>query len=113
MEILKKDKLLKLKLKNKGNIKLVKAIDLLINDIENAEWITKTDIINSRPDADCVHSDGFYFFDINIHRTLILIVFEDNEATILWTGSHDDYNLTFKSNKQTIEGWLRGHGLIK
>lgn len=113
MEILKKDKLFKLKVKNKGNVKLNKAIDLLINDIEHAAWKTKTDIVNSRPDADCVHSDGFYFFNINIHRTLVLIVFEDNEATILWTGSHDDYDLTFKGNKHTIEGWLRGQGLIK
>ncbi len=113
MEILKKDKLLKLKVKNKGNVKLNKAIDLLINDIESAVWRTKTDIVNSRPDADCIHSDGFYFFDINIHRTLILIVFEDNEATILWTGSHDDYDLTFRGNKHTIENWLRGQGLIK
>jgi hypothetical protein len=44
---------------------------------------------------------------------MILIVFEDNEATIIWTGSHDDYDLTFKGNKKTIENWLRKQGLIK
>lgn len=73
----------------------------------------KRDVTIDRPDADCVHSDGFYFFDINIHRTLILIVFEDDEATVIWTGSHDDYDLTFRGNKRTIANWLRKRGLVK
>lgn len=113
MDILRKDRLLKLKVKNRGNVKLLKAVDSLIDDIENARWKTKSDILAGRPDADCIHSDGFYFFDISVHRVMILIVFEDNEATIIWTGSHDKYDLTFKGNKQTIEGWLRKQGLIK
>lgn len=66
-----------------------------------------------RTDADCVHNDGFYFFDINIHRILILIEFDDDgEATILWAGSHQEYELTFKNNKSTIEKWLRKNGYI-
>ena len=113
MNLLRKDKLLKLKIKNKGNGKLLKAIDSLIDDIEAANWETKNDILAERSDADCIHSDGFYFFDVNIHRTMILIVFEDNEATVIWTGSHDEYDLTFKGNKNTIERWLRKQGLIK
>lgn len=113
MYILRKDKLLRLKVKNKGNAKLSKAIDLLIDDLEKASWKTKNEIILDRPDADCVHSEGFYFFDLNIHRTMVLIVFEDNEATIIWAGSHDEYDLTFKGNKKTIESWLRKQGLIK
>lgn len=113
MDILRKDRLLRLKTKNKGNFKLNKAIDSLIDDLEKANWRTKKEILIDRPDADCIHSEGFYFFDINIHRTMILIVFEDNEATIIWTGSHDDYDLTFKGNKKTIENWLRKQGLIK
>ena len=113
LDILRKDRLLKHKIKNKGNTKLNKAIDSLIVDIEKANWRTKNEIVAERPDADCVHSEGFYFFNINIHRTMILIVFEDNEATIIWTGSHDDYDLTFKGNKKTIENWLRKQGLIK
>lgn len=113
MEILRKDRLLRHKIKNKGNTKLNKAIDSLIVDIEKANWRTKIEIVAERPDADCVHSEGFYFFNINIHRTMILIVFEDNEATIIWTGSHDDYDQTFKGNKKTIENWLRKQGLIK
>lgn len=113
MEILRKDRLLRHKIKNKGNTKLNKAIDSLIVDIEKANWRTKNEIVAERPDADCVHSEGFYFFNINIHRTMILIVFEENEATIIWTGSHDDYDLTFKGNKKTIENWLRKQGLIK
>ena len=112
MELLQKSKLLKLKRKNRGNTKLINAIDNLISEIESANWTKKTDIKMSRPDADCVHSDGFYFFDINIHRTMILIVFEDNEATVIWTGSHDEYNKTFRGNKTTIEKWLRNQKMI-
>lgn len=65
LELLKKHKLLKLKQKNKGNTSLINAIDKLIYDIESAEWSNKTDVVKIRPDADCVHSEGFYFFDIN------------------------------------------------
>ena len=67
MDILRKDKLLKLKVKNKGNVKLIIAVDSLIDDIENANWKNKSDILENRRDADCVHNDGFYFFDISIH----------------------------------------------
>jgi len=74
------------------------AIDKLILDIENAEWSKKTDIKKIRPDADCVHSDGFYFFDIHIHRTLVLILFDQDEAIIIWAGTHDEYDSTFKGN---------------
>ncbi len=112
MELLRKNKLIKLKNKNRGNKKLIAEVDKLIADIENAQWTTKTDIKETRPDADCVHSDGFYFFDINVHRTMILIVFEDDEATIIWSGSHDEYNKTFKGNKYTIEKWLRNQKMI-
>ena len=112
LKLLQIHKLTKLKNKNRGNGKLIKAIDKLISDIEIAEWSKQTDINNSRPDADCVHSDGFYFFDINVHRTMILVVFEDNEATVIWAGSHNDYDKTFKGNKTTIEKWLRIKKLI-
>jgi len=112
LELLRKHKLIKLKNKNCGNKKLITAIDKLISDIENALWTKKTDIKETRPDADCVHSDGFYFFDLNVHRTMILIVFEDNEATVIWTGSHDEYDKTFKGNKSTIEKWLRNQKMI-
>jgi len=84
LELLHKNKLVKLKKKNRGNSKLISAINKLISDIEGADWIKKTDIKLSRPDADCIHSDGFYFFDINIHRTMSLIVFEEEEATVVW-----------------------------
>ncbi|MCG8305881.1 MAG: type II toxin-antitoxin system HigB family toxin [Cytophagales bacterium] len=112
MKLLRIQKLNKLKNKNRGNIKLIKAIDKLISEIESAKWKKPTDIKETRPDADCVHSDGFYFFDLNVHRTMILIVFEDNEATVIWTGSHDEYDKTFKGNKTTIEKWLRIKKLI-
>ena len=57
-------------------------------------------------------SDKFRTFNflcnINIHRTLILIEFEENgEATIVWAGSHDDYEMTFKNNRNVIKKWLR------
>lgn len=66
-----------------------------------------------RKDADCVHSDGFYFFNISIHRSLVLVdVDEDGEATIIWAGSHDEYERIFKNNKSTIEKWLRKNEYI-
>jgi len=112
LELLRKHKLIKLKIKNRGNTKLIKAIDKLISDIENAKWENQTDIKESRPDADCVHSEGFYFFDLNVHRTMILVIFDDNEATVIWTGTHDEYDKIFKGNKKTIEKWLRFQNLI-
>ena len=55
-----------------------------------------------------------YFFDIHIHRTLILIEFDDRgEATVVWTGTHQEYEAIFKNNKNTIEKWLRAQGLIE
>ena len=113
MKLLRKDKLLKLKKKNHGNLKLTKAIDKLIEDIESSEWKDKLQVIESRPDADRVHSEDFFFFDINIHRTLTLIGFNEEYAEILWVGNHDEYDSTFKGNKKTIETWLRNHGKIK
>jgi mRNA-degrading endonuclease HigB of HigAB toxin-antitoxin module len=112
LELLGKHKLLKLKNKNRGNTKLIKAIDQFILDIENANWKNPIQLKQSRPDADCVHSDGFYFFDLNIHRTMVLITFEDNEAMVVWAGSHAQYDKTFKGNKETVKGWLRSQNLI-
>lgn len=112
MELLRKDKLVKLKRKNRGNSKLIAAVDKLISDIEKACWDKKTDIKLIRPDADCVHSEEFYFFDINNHRAMVLVVFEQGEATVIWTITHGEYNKTFKGNKNTIEKWLRNQQLI-
>jgi mRNA interferase HigB len=112
LELLQKSKLLKLKRKNRGNTKLIKAIDNLISDVESTNWTNKIDVKISRPDADCVHNDGFYFFDINIHRTMILIIFEDEEAIVVWAGSHDEYDKIFKGNKSTINKWLRNQKMI-
>lgn len=114
MDIVNKHILGKLIRKNRGNSKLSKAVQQLIKDIENANWLTPHDLIKSRPDADCVYGGEFYFFNIHIHRTLILIEFEENgEATIVWAGSHGDYELTFKNNRGTIRKWLKDNNWIK
>ena len=113
MELIHKSKLLKLKRKNRGNIKLLKAIDKLIADLENAQWKDKLEVIKARPDADRVHSNNVFFFNINIHRTMILIIFDEQEAEVLWTGTHSEYDKIFKGNKKTIETWLRNQGKIK
>ena len=97
----------KLKRKNQGNYQLRKAIDELIDTIEKESWNDPLELVNSRPDADCVHSEGFYFFNIKIHRTMIMIEFEEDKATIVWAGSHKDYEKTFQNNKVVIEKWLR------
>jgi len=52
LKLLRKDKLLKLKRKNRGNLKLTKTIDKLIEDIESSGWNDKLELIESRPDAD-------------------------------------------------------------
>lgn len=113
MRIIGKKIILKLKKKNIGNKKLCNEIDRLVTDLENFNPKEKS-IRDIREDADRVHTDGFYFFDINIHRTLILIEFDDDgEATIIWEGTHQEYESTFKNNKSTIEKWLRTKGYIE
>ena len=113
MRLTGKNILIKLKQKNKGNALLGKEIDELISTIEQKTWTTKAEILKDRPDADQVNSDGFYFFNVNIHRTLILIEFEANgEATVVWAGTHKDYELVFRNNKKTIAKWLSNKGFI-
>jgi mRNA interferase HigB len=38
---------------------------------------------------------------------MILIEFEEDRASIVWCGTHDDYELTFRNNKATIKKWLQ------
>ncbi len=102
----------KYKRKNKGNVFLSKAIDKLIYDIKNNNWKNQKELNKTRPDADSVHNDGFYFFDINLHRTMVLVEFSDNEATIVWIGAHKEYEITFKNNKNTIKKWLKSNDWI-
>lgn len=114
MEIIGKAILFKLKHKNKGNFRLEKAIDKLIVDLENSKIKNTVDLKILRKDMDLVHPDGFYFFNISIHRTMILIEFdEESYAQIVWAGSHSDYESTFKNNKSTIHKWLKGKGYIE
>ncbi|UII26872.1 type II toxin-antitoxin system HigB family toxin [Fulvivirga maritima] len=85
----------------------------MISNIEEGDWKTPHDLITNRSDADCVYGGEFYFFNINIHRTLIMIEFEENgEATIVLAGSYDDYELTFKNNRNVIKKWLRDNSWI-
>lgn len=113
MRLIGRKKLEKLRRKNKGNTKLIKEIDKLISDIENGSWTTEKELKKIRNDADCVHNDGFYFFDINIHRALILVEFdEDGEASIVWAGSHQEYEKIFKNTKTTIRKWLKSNEYI-
>ena len=108
LRLIGKPKLLKLKRKNKWNSKLVKAIDQLILDIELGNWKNEAEVKIKRPDADGVHNDGFYFFNINIHRTLIRIELdEDGEVTVVWAGTHQEYETIFKNNKDVIKKWLK------
>lgn len=113
MRIIGKKILTKLKLKQKGNVKLYEAIDLIIRDLENNQFISFEALIKVRKDMDKVHNDGFYFFNLNIHRTLILLEMgENDEATIVWAGTHQEYESIFKNNKDTIAKWLKKNGWI-
>ncbi len=103
MDIIGKNRLAKLKRKNRGNKKLIYAIDKLISDLENSEWTHLDEIKHIRPDADCVHNDGYYFFDINIHRTMILIVLDRGEALVVWAGSHGEYDRILKAIRAQLK----------
>jgi hypothetical protein len=113
MRVLGKKIILKIIKKNIGNQKLCSEIDRLISELEGFNPDGNT-INQLRSDADCVHRDGFYFFDIHIHRTLILIELDDEgEATIIWAGTHQEYESIFKNNKSSIEKWLRKNNYIE
>ena len=112
MRLLNKSLLQKLKRKNRGNLVLEKEIDSLIDLIEGNSWNNQQQLRTTRIDADCVHPEGFYFFNISAHRTMILIEFEEEEATIVWAGTHQEYNAIFKNNKRTIRSWLRKNDWI-
>jgi hypothetical protein len=104
----------KVRKKNIGNVKLRKAIDKLLEDLDEMIVSNPNELISKRPDADCVYGGSHYFFNINVHRTMILIEFEPyNEATILWAGSHDEYEMIFKNNRNVIKKWLIDNRLIK
>ncbi|MBS9525584.1 type II toxin-antitoxin system HigB family toxin [Litoribacter ruber] len=47
------------------------------------------------------------------YRTMILIEFEDQEATVVWAGNHQEYESVFRNNKVTIKKWLRKNGWIQ
>lgn len=112
MRLINKKLLIKHLKKNKGNKVLELAIDKLIQDFENNDWEAQKELIESRKDADKVHPDGFYFFNLNHDRTMILIEYSENEATVVWCGDHDSYELIFKNNKNTIKKWLRAKNWI-
>lgn len=74
--------LVKLKVKNQGNRLLVVAID------------------------------GFFFFDVTTFRVMMLLEFRDGEATVVWTGSHQEYERVFRNNKKRINKWLKSNEWI-
>lgn len=112
MRLINKRLLERLKRKKKGNGALVKEIDRLIEDFESHDWQNPEELKKDRRDADCVHPEGFYFFNIEIHRTMIFIGFEELEASVLWVGDHQEYERIFKNNKSSIAFWLRSKDLI-
>lgn len=113
MNLINRSLLERLKRKNRGNNQLIKAIDKLINDIQTNSWDSQLELKETRPDADCVHSEGFYFFNLNVHRTMVLIEFDESKrARVIWTGSHQDYEKMFKNNRSTIKKWLKENGWI-
>lgn len=113
MRIVNKFILQKLRNKNVGNVKLIRAIDKLISDLEISNFKTPQELTDFRPDADCVYGGAFYFFNISVHRAMILIEFKDDgEATIVWAGNHDDYEKVFRNNRDVIQGWLRNNSWI-
>jgi len=113
MKLLGQRILRKYKKKNLGNRALTKAIDRLISDFEESEISNLEQLHKIRPDADRVHPDGYFIFNLVNHRTMILIELINNESTILWCGNHDSYETTFKNNKSTIKKWLKSKNYLK
>lgn len=113
MKLVNKHLLYRITRKNKGDKKLAKAIDKLISDLEGTKWNNPHELTEKRPDADCVYGGECYFFNISVHRTLIMIEFEENgEMTVVWAGSHKNYEKTFKNNRNVIKKWLRDNEWI-
>lgn len=112
MRINGKELLTRIKLKSQGNKRLIQAINQLIIDLESDSLENPDSLQIIRKDADRVHRKGFYFFNLHIHRALILLEFAKLEATIVWIGTHDEYSMTFKNNVNTIEKWLRAKDWI-
>ena len=112
MDIINRRILEKYLRKKFGNKKLRGELEELLTTIEGANWKHPEDMKKSRPDADRVHGDGFYFFNISSARTLILIEIEESQATIVWCGTHAEYELTFRNNKNTIRSWLKTRNWI-
>lgn len=112
MRLINKKALVKFKRKCEGNTLLVKEIELLLHHFEVNNWKNQTELNDTRTDADCVHSDGFYFFNISVCRMMILIEFGEDEATVIWVGTHKEYERNFKNNKNTVKKWLKSNDLI-
>ena len=112
MEIKRKRILDKLIGKNQGNKRLADAVHQLIADLEQISFSNRGELLELRKDANRVHGKDFYFFDLHVHRTLVFIHFKENQATIMWAGTHSEYVRTFKNNTNTIEKWLRERDLL-
>lgn len=113
MQLDEKRILTKWQQKNRGNRRLLDAIDKLIFDLENSEYASYTDLLKERKDADQVHTKGIFFFNVENDRVLVAIKFEKNRAITLWIGTHSSYEKLFRNNKTTIEKWLRSKGHIR
>lgn len=83
MKLIGKKKIEKYIRKNQGNVKLKNSVYKLIYDIEENEFKDQFELKSVRQDADLVHSEGFYFFDIENHRIMFLMEFGNEEATIV------------------------------
>lgn len=112
MKLLGIDLLTKFLKKNRGKLILKKSVDKLKKDFKDNNWKDFLDLKNTRPDADKVYNDEFIFFNIGSDRTMILVDFAEEEAEVVWIGTHDNYTSLFNNNKATIKKWLKKKGLI-
>ncbi|MGB3466250.1 MAG: type II toxin-antitoxin system HigB family toxin [Cyclobacteriaceae bacterium] len=94
-----------LKIRGKNPLLIAKPLTFIVINIYLYFHIKRNDLRT-------VHSEGFYFFNLNVHRTMVLIEFNEGEATVVWVGTHQEYETTFRNNKNTIRNWLRSHEWI-
>jgi mRNA interferase HigB len=93
----------------RGDATLEKAFNDFLAAVTAANWQNDADVKNTFHRADRILG-GFYVFDIGSNHNLSLVLFNKGQFEIIWAGNHDDYEATFKNNKDTIKKFLKKKG---
>ena len=92
--------------KNKGNLRLRRDVDKLKILLRDNNFNSYQELKKVRKDADNVHEEVAFFFNIHSHRILVQIDFEHYKAIILWVRNHNRYDRFFSGGKRAIKKLL-------